>query len=164
MICDAFFRYFATDALSVDPPTTVPTWCIWCACFFISRRENFVPVPPLAKIKLTTEVWLCDSNSKVKVPIQPYRTVLRCILCCPAPVELNSADIKTIYYSIPQIKHAHQLAVERLVNLTAIVKIVRVRPVAMRPRCACRIARKRRSLTQQQILEAGLVLSEGKHE
>jgi len=82
----------------------------------------------------------------------------------PRPVEMISAEIKTIYDSIPPIKHAHQLAVERLVNFTAIVKIVRVRLVAVRPRRARRIARKRRSLTQQQILEAGLVLSEGKHE
>ena len=45
------------------------------------------------EIKLTTEVWLCDST---QVPIQPYRTVpyavlTSCELLYPAPVEMNLA-------------------------------------------------------------------------
>ena len=78
--------------------------------------------------------------SDLRLFIQPDRTdVLMTVLCVhwgrPAPVDMNSAEKKekTIYFSIPPIKHAHQLAVERLVNLTAIVKIVRVRLVAVRP-------------------------------
>ena len=124
----------------------------WCACFFnISRRENFVRSCPASR-KRSSSPQRCGCATRLsdlRLFIQPYRTdvlMTETVLCVhwgPAPVEMISAEIKTIYYSIPPIKHAHQLAVERLVNLTAIVKIVRVRLVAVRPRRARRIARKR---------------------